>query len=168
MKNLFHVSEQPDIKLFEPLPSPSYYENINDRVVFAIGEKLLHNYLLPRDCPRVAYYLNPCTADADQEKFMGESTASYIINVPVNWYEQIAAARLFCYEFLPDSFTLLDECAGYYISYQTIAPLAVKPVNDCMAELRKRNVELRFSSNLITLAQEVSRSSLNFSLKDAQ
>jgi hypothetical protein len=71
---------------------------------------------------------------------------------------------LYCYELLNDGFTLLDECAGYYISYLPVIPLSVIPINDIMAELLSRNIELRFTPSLIKLADAVVKSSLNFSI----
>ena len=50
---LFHISEEGGIDQFDPRPSPSFFAEIKGDVVFAISGKLLHNYLLPRDCPRV-------------------------------------------------------------------------------------------------------------------
>jgi hypothetical protein len=58
---------------------------------------------------------------------------------------------------------MIDECAGYYISYKSAAPLSVTLVDDIMAELLSRNVEVRFTPSLIQLADDISRSSLNFS-----
>jgi hypothetical protein len=43
---LFHVSETPNIALFTPRLSPSFFEAITGDVV-----PLLHNYLLRGDCP---------------------------------------------------------------------------------------------------------------------
>lgn len=163
-KRLFHISEEAGISLFEPRPSPSHFAGINGDVVFAITDSLLHNYLLPRDCPRVTYYLNPETTAADKEKFMGESNADHIITVESGWYQRINETTLYCYEFPADTFTLIDECAGYYISYQQVVPLSVNPVDDILAELLNRNIELRFTPSLIRLADAVSRSSLSFSL----
>jgi hypothetical protein len=59
---------------------------------------------------------------------------------------------------------LLDECAGYYITYEAIEPIAVTAIPDVIAELLKRDVELRFTPNLNKLADAVAKSSLNFSL----
>jgi hypothetical protein len=163
-KQLFHISEEPGIKIFEPRPSPSYFENISGNVVYAISGSLLHNYLLPRDCPRITYYLSVKTTEADKEKFIGNSIASHIIIVESGWYKRIKETTLYCYELLNDGFTLLDECAGYYISYLPVIPLSVIPINDIMAELLSRNIELRFTPSLIKLADAVVKSSLNFSI----
>lgn len=164
MKRLFHVSEQPGIEAFVPRPSPSFYQAIDGDVVFAIEDRLLHNYLLPRHCPRVTYYAGANTNDADKEAFFGESDAAYVINIEPAWYETVKNITLYCYEFLPDDFFLLDDNAGYYISYQTVKPIAVKTITDCMTAMRKRNVELRFVPDLTTLANAVRQSTLHFSL----
>jgi hypothetical protein len=161
---LFHVSEQPGITLFEPRKSPSCFPAIKGDVVFAIADKLLHNYLLPRDCPRVTWYAGAQTTNSDKDRFIGASAADYIIVVESGWYRLIQEAILYCYEFPVESFSMLDECAGYYISYEAVSPLYVTPVTDIVTELLSRKVELRFTPSLIRLADEVSKSSLNFSL----
>lgn len=163
-KGLFHVSEEPDINIFEPRPSPSFFQNIKGNVVFAIAGQLLHNYLLPRDCPRVTYYATPGTTDADKEKFMGFSSADHIIIVESGWYQRIKETTLYCYEFPADNFTMIDECAGYCVCYHPVVPLTISPVDDIMAELLSRNVELRFTPSLAQLADAVSNSTLNFSI----
>jgi hypothetical protein len=160
---LFHVSEEPGIQLFEPRPSPSFFKEIDRDVVFAISGKLLHNYLLPRDCPRVCYYASLETTQADKEKFIGFSAAEYIVNVESGWYQKIKDTTLYCYEFPTDKFTLLDECACYFVSHNPIIPLSVIPVTDIMAELLIRNVELRFTPSLTRLADVVVKSTLKFS-----
>ncbi|MDB4902803.1 MAG: hypothetical protein JWQ63_2084 [Mucilaginibacter sp.] len=66
-ERLFRISEEPGIKIFEPRTSPSHFENISENVVYAISGNLLHNYLLPRDCPRITYYLLSKTTEADKK-----------------------------------------------------------------------------------------------------
>jgi hypothetical protein len=161
---LFHISEQPGISIFTPRPSPSHFDNITSDVVFAISEQLLHNYLLPRDCPRVTFYAGTNTTDEDKRLFMGNTTAGYVIAVENNWYQQIKQTTLFCYEFAPDDFMLIDECAGYYISYKPALPIAVAVIDDIMAALLHRNIELRFMPALIGIADAVRNSTLQFSL----
>jgi len=86
-KRLFHVSEQANIGVFEPRPSPSYFKEIQADVVFAISEALLPNYLLPRDCPCVTYYAGRHTTQHDRDTFLG--TENHIICVPVEWQTRI-------------------------------------------------------------------------------
>ena len=161
---LFHISEQPGISIFTPRPSPSHFENITGDVVFAISDQLLHNYLLPRDCPRVTFYAGADTTDTDKQKFTGNATANHVVAVESGWYQQIKETTLYCYEFLPDDFMLIDECAGYYISYKPVVPITVTVIDDIMAALLSRDVELRFMPLLTDIAHAVRYSSLQFSL----
>lgn len=161
---LFHISEEPDIKIFHPRPSPQFYQSIKSDVVFAISDNLLHNYLLPRNCPRVTYYKGVHTSQEDMHKFFGKSTADYIINVEEAWKERTRNVTLYKYEFAPDNFTLLDENAGYYVSSKSEVPVSVTEITDVTAEIGKRNVELRFLSEIKSLAKEVAASGLKFSI----
>jgi hypothetical protein len=163
-KRLFHISEEPGIKIFEPRPSPSFFAEIKGDVVFAIEESLLHNYLLPRDCPRVTWYRAENTTPEDEAKFFGESAADFVVIVESGWYWRIKETKLYRYELPAEHFTLLDECAGYYISYRPVITVAVEPVGDIITELLSRNVELRFTPSLIKIAETVKQSSLNYSI----
>lgn len=163
-KRIFHISENGEIETFKPRPSPSKFDNLRGDVVFGISDKLLHNYLLPRDCPRVTYYASGKTSQADKEMFL-QTSADYMIAIEAKWLSAIQKSILFCYEFDPETFSLADECAGYYVSYEEVKPVAVTRIEDVLGELFKRNdVELRILPNLWTLAEKISKSSLNFSL----
>lgn len=161
---LYHVSEDSSIKLFEPRPSPSHYESIASEVVFAITDKLLHNYLLPRDCPRVAFYSKHDTSQSDKEIFFGKNSSDYVVAVESKWHDVVQRTTLYCYEFPTDDFVLLDEGAGYYITYNTVAPISIRPIHDILGELVNRGVDLRLLPTLIPLAQAVSKSTLQYSL----
>jgi hypothetical protein len=161
---LYHISEEEGIMLFEPRPSPSYFESIKGDVVFAISYKLLHNYLFPRDCPRVCYYINENTSPFDKEKFFGQTSADFIIAIEAAWFKTIQQTKLYSYELPAADFILLDDCAGYYISYKTVKPLSVQPIPDVFEELFKRNIELRILPDLSKLADEIVLSTSSFSL----
>ena len=49
---LFHVSEDPDIVVFEPRMPPSGGAGIGAPVVWTIDEKHLVDDLFPRECPQ--------------------------------------------------------------------------------------------------------------------
>jgi hypothetical protein len=61
-------------------------------------------------------------------------------------------------------FQVVDEGAGYYISYKTVNPISVIPILNPLAELLKRKVEVRFIPTLWPLADEIKRTSLQYSL----
>jgi len=163
-ESLFHISEDGNIDIFYPRPSPSYYKEIWRDCVFAISGKLLHNYLLPRDCPRVAYYASENTSKVDVDKFFSNGETKYVVAIENNWYQKMKDTILFCYKFPNEKFSWLDKVAGYYISYEAVKPLSVIKIEDAMLELFNRNVELRILPSLGNLADDVKKSSLNFSL----
>jgi len=164
VEKLYHISEEAVINIFEPRPSPSFFEQVQDNVVFAITEKLLHNYLLPRNCPRVSFYKGEGTSAKDIDRFFAHTSAEFVMAVENAWLQKIAATTIYCYELPAETFTLLDECAGYYVSRKAIVPVSVRPVTNILDELLYRNIELRLVPSLWPLADAVKASTLQFSL----
>jgi hypothetical protein len=165
MSRLFHLSEEPGIAKFVPRPSPSFFPAIKGDVVYAITDKLLHNYLLPRDCPRVTYYANPESKPEDIDRFLGQSNATFVVAIEAAWFQRVKETVLYSYEFPTGSFIPLDENAGYYISYESVAPLAERRIDDIFGELlSRRDIELRVLPELWTLGDAVVKSSLSYSL----
>ena len=155
---LFHISEESGIERFEPRAS----KYAIDPVVWAIDMGRLRNYLLPRECPRVTYYVGCETTAADVERFLGSSPA--VVAVESQWLEQLRSCRLYCYHLPPETFECLDECAGYYVSRVPVLPVVVEVFDDPIAELLRRGVELRFVPSLWPLRDAVAASTLLFSL----
>jgi hypothetical protein len=163
-ERLFHVSDQPGIDLFEPRPTyPGHPQNLDRPVVWAIEERLLHNYLLPRDCPRVTFYARPDSVPADVARLMGVTAARYVVAVESGWLDAIRQAVLYVYEFAPAGFEVIDEGAGYFVSDAAVAPIGVRRVDDLLSELTRRDVELRITPSLWPLRDAVLASSLQFS-----
>ena len=157
LRHLFHVSEEPAIKLFEPRPS----KYVPDPVVWAIDEARLHNYLMPRDCPRVTYYAGSETSSADVEQFLGSSSA--VVALESAWFSRLRACRLYCYELPTETFECFDECAGYFVSRASVVPKGVTIIDDVIGELLRIGVELRFVTGLWPLRDAVASSTLQFS-----
>lgn len=155
---LFHISEESSIGRFEPRPS----EYASGLVVWAIDAHRLHNYLVPRECPRVTYYAGRETTSADVERFLGSSPA--VVAVESGWLERLRSSRLFCYHMPPETFECIDECAGYFVSRVPVVPARVEVFDDPVAGMLKRGVELRFVPSLWPLRDAVVESSLQFSL----
>src|SRR5688572_4970713 len=112
---IFHVSEEPGIEVFHPRPSPQVYEAITGHVVFGINDKLLHNYLLPRNCPRVSFHTLPDSSAEDVTTFFQNSTANFVMVLEEKWQHTLEQTEIFCYELPMENFVLLDEIAGYYV-----------------------------------------------------
>lgn len=155
---LFHISEEPDIKRFEPRAS----EYTDAPVVWAVDAERLRNYLVPRECPRVTFYAGRETTAADRERFLGSSSA--VVAVEGGWFARLRACRLFCYHLRPETFACLDECAGYYVSRVAVDAVHVEIFDDPLEELLRREVELRLMPELWTLSDAVAASSLQFSI----
>jgi len=155
---LFHISDKPGIEVFEPRPS----QYTSEPVVWAISADRLHNYLVPRDCPRVTYYAGPETSAADVEHFLRSSRA--VVAIESDWFERLRSCRLYCYHLVSETFECLDECAGYFVSRVAVAPVRVEVIDYPIAELLKRGIELRFVPDLWPLRDAVVESTLQFSI----
>jgi hypothetical protein len=155
---LFHVSEDGAIAQFEPRPLPRGAVGLPlaERVVWAIDAEHLHNYLLPRDCPRVTFYARPDRAGAiNDEPLLAGTTALRVIVVESAWLDRIRTTPLFCYEFRSDGFARIDANAGYFVSHQPVTPTGVRRISDPLAELARHDVELRVMPSLWKLHDAV-------------
>jgi hypothetical protein len=130
--------------------------------VWAIDASRLRNYLVPRECPRVTYYAGGDTTDVDVERFLASSTA--VVTIEQEWFERLRSCQLYCYHLPADTFECVDECAGYYVSPVAVVPACVEVIDDVIAELARRGVELRIVPNLWRLRDAVVASTLQFSI----
>jgi hypothetical protein len=155
---LFHVSEEPGIERFEPRATAG----AGEPMVWAIDAERLRNYLVPRDCPRVTYYAGRDTTSADAERFLGPRKA--VMAIERAWLDRVRSCRLYCYRLPTDTFTCIDECAGYFVSRVPVTPTSIDILDDLIAELRNRDVDLRILPTLWPLRDAVVASSLQFSI----
>ena len=162
---LFHASDRPDIDLFVPRPpAPGHPLGLERPVVWAIRDGLLHNFLLPRNCPRVTFYALPDSDPADVARLMGQTAARYIVAIESGWLDAVRQGIIYLYEFSPDGFFEVDAGAGYYVRETPVAPLSVRRVADLLVELASRDVELRVTPSLWPLRDAVLNSTLQFSI----
>jgi hypothetical protein len=155
---VYHVSEEPNIGLFEPRRSLT----ADEPLVWAIDDEHLHNYLVPRDCPRVTFYAGSTTTVADRQRFLSDARA--VVAIESRWLERVRSCRLFCYGFPSDTFALHDEAAGYFVSRVAVTPVSTFCIDDPMAALCGRGVELRVLPDLSPLREAVIASTLKFSI----
>lgn len=161
---LFHVSEESDIKVFQPrIP---YREDLDKSrgLVWAVNEECLPNFLTPRDCPRVAYHLGASSTSKEKNKYFSSKSCKHVIAIEYKWFEVMKNTTLYLYEFNPSKFYLQDKTAGYYVSEEIETPINHIIIDDIFAELFKRNVELRVVDNLWHLSSEIQKTSLNWSM----
>lgn len=159
---LFHVSEDAGISRFDPRPSPSTDAGVIGTAVWALNEAFLPNYLLPRDCPRICYRAKDTTIAADVERFLG--AAGHVVAFEASWLDRVRTARLAVYEMPPDTFADALLEAGYWISRESVTPIGMTLVDDCLAALTAAGVEVRVVQDFWPLCDAVAGSSLRFSI----
>jgi hypothetical protein len=156
-QRLFHVSEEPAIRRFEPRPDRS-----GNLRVWTVCDSRLQNYLLPRDCPRVTYYARGCTSKEDVERHL--ANAHSVVAIESAWLQRSRDTRLFVYEFDPHSFQCVDEIAGYYACDTSVHPIAEATVDSPLEAITNRGSELRVLPSLWYLREAVAVSSLGYSV----
>lgn len=161
---LFHVSEESNIAKFSPRIPDRADMDKSVGLIWAIDEKHLPNYLTPRKCPRVTYHTGEKTTPQDRKKFFSSGDKTHAVIMEKKWLETVETTTLYLYEFNPCGFYLQDEIAGYYVCESEQKPINKFVVGDLPAELAKRNVQVEFVDNLWQIAQEVQKSTLNWSL----
>ena len=155
---LFHVSEDGGITRFDPRPLPKGATGLgpNERVVWGVDAEHLHNYLLPRDCPRVTFDTRPGRVGAEcEEPLLAGTTASRVIAVEAAWLDRIRTTPLFCYELSAAGFACVDANAGYFVSREPVTPLRVRRIDYALSELARQDVELRVMPSLWKLRDAV-------------
>jgi hypothetical protein len=156
--NVYHVSEEPAIGVFEP----RQVETSGESLVWAIDDEHLRNYLAPRECPRVTFYAGPRTTVADRERFLGSSSA--VVAIESGWFERMRSCRLFCYHLPGETFECSDRTAGYFVSRTVVKPTRVDVIQDPVLAILQRGVELRVLRDLWSLRDAVVESTLEFSI----
>ena len=123
----------------------------------------LPNYLLPRDCPRVCFWIGQDTSSGDRSRFfLTEST--YTVVIEPSWMLSARATSMYLYKMPTGTFICTDANAGYFVSQQSVVPLSRQVIADLPGSFQKRGVELRTEANLQSLGRQVVTSTLCFSL----
>jgi hypothetical protein len=159
---LYHFSEDPAIRRFEPRPPPTDLQA--PPLVWAISPTHAPHYYFPRDCPRVIIWARADSDPADVARLLGTTAAQRVIAIESAWLERVRATRLFIYHLPAATFTLRDEPAGYFVSPEAVEPLQVEPAGDLLARLVAAGVELRITPSLWPLRHAVVQSTLDFSI----
>lgn len=158
---LYHFSEDPTIRRFEPRLAPT--SALKQEVVWAVDAEHAHLYYFPRDCPRVTFCATSESSAADIERFLGHTTASIVSAVETGWLER-RRSTVYRYELSGDGFECIDAGAGYSICPNTVEPLRIEPVGDLLAAHAEAGVELRIMPSLWPLYEAVIASTLQFSI----
>lgn len=160
---LWHISEQCDIEVFVPRTTPGANAKGESPVVWAVDGTHLASYLVPRDCPRVAFHALPDSTGQDRQTLLGFGGARHVVAIESGWLERAARGILWAYEFPLQGFVCADATAGYFVSSVAVVPISRRRVDDPLSELVASGVELRVVPDLHALAARVASSSLAFS-----
>lgn len=156
---LFHFSEEPDIDVF--VPRPPLARPAVEPLVWTVAEWHAPQYYVPRDCPRVVFWAGADSTPEAVTRFLGG--AQRVLAIEPGWLERVQSATLYRYEFVPDSFTRVDDIAGYWVSRETLRPLHVDRLDGLPRRLAAEGVELRLVEPLWAYHLQVVASSLLFS-----
>ena len=157
-EHVYHVSEEPGLQVFAPRPDAEGVPR-----VWAIDDARLHNYLVPRDCPRVTFYATEETTEADRQRYIPHG-ASSVVAIERAWLRRALEAQLYVYAFDAAPFEMHDEIAGYRTASCTVEPLRSFKVEDPIGEIVARGAEFRVVEDLAALRAAVIHSSLGFSI----
>jgi hypothetical protein len=139
---LFHVSDEGPFTTMSPRPSPPGTPHEGRNWVWAVDERRLPHYLLPRECPRV------CWATPREPHSLLGSPAARVIVVEHRWLPRLLRAGLHVHHLDSAHFTLLDPDAGYWVSDRTAGVQDVRQVDDCLTALGEQDVEVRLTASL--------------------
>jgi hypothetical protein len=159
---LYHFSEEDNIKVFHPRKHTSFLDR--SPMVWAIDHDRSPLYLFPRDCPRIGFWATPETTEHDRENYLHTTSADKIIAIEIDWLDRLQNTKLYRYSFAPDHFTMMDEGAGYFVSYETEQPLSMEPVGSLLEALIRNDVELRIMPSLRPLSEQLLETTLHFSM----
>ena len=102
------------------------------------------------------------TTEADAERFLGG--ARRVVAFETAWLNRVRACTLRIYELPSESFSPALAEAGYWISRESVAPLAELPRTDLLEALVEAGAEVRVLQDFWPLSDAVAASSLEFSI----
>jgi hypothetical protein len=100
----------------------------------------------------------------DVEWLMCGTSARAVVAIESGWLERVRATPLVCYQLPAQGFQCIDEGAGYYVNPNEVEPIHKTIVDDPLAVLVDRGVELRVMPCLWDLRDRVIQSTLQFSI----
>lgn len=160
-RRLFHFSEDPTIKRFEPhVPATNPTQTA---AVWAIDERHAPLYWFPRDCPRVTAW--PRT-DVEQRAFVEQlcCDAGRLHAVEFGWFDRMRSTTLYRYEFDPATFAPWADASGQWISRSSVEPRSIVAMADPLQLHADAEIELRLLDDLWPLVDRVMAGPWDFSL----
>jgi uncharacterized protein DUF6886 len=158
VSELWHMSEDPAIKVFRPHHSELHA--LDEPLVWAVDTRYSWLYWFPRDCPRACFNANEDTTDEDVELWLDGDRARRVCVIECTWLERLRPARVYAYLLPPETFEPWDK---FFISRETVVPLEVVELGDLLARHAEAGNELRIAPALYPLWERVIETTLDFS-----
>ena len=158
MSELWHVSENPAIEVFQPQRNELHA--LDEPLVWAVDTHYWWLYWFPRDCPRACFEANEDTTDEDVERWLDGDRMRRVAAIEAAWLERLRAARVYAYRLPPDTFEPWDK---FFVSHETVVPLELRELGDLLVRHAEAGNELRISPALYPLWDRVVETTLDFS-----
>ncbi len=128
---LYHFSEDPTIEVFRPCLALG--QEGRRPCVWAIDAEYASLYWFPRDCPRITYWADEGTTEADRAQFLSLGIAKRVHAIESGWLDRMRDCTLYAYHFEASLFERFHEADGYFVSYSAVTPLRCELVGDLLA-----------------------------------
>ncbi len=149
---VYHYSENPDIKLFEPRAGRQIDSRpAGEQLVWAIDAHHSPVYYFPRECPRILLWAIEGSTDSDIERWIGNGGVRMVAYIEARWLQRLETCELFRYSFDRTGFEDIGD-HGVHVSPNPVTPVDVRPVGDLHAALSAESVELRVFDSLQPVA----------------
>lgn len=153
---LWHVSENPAIKRFEPHVAAT--AGRDEPLVWAVDTRHLPLYWFPRDCPRACFWAAAGTTENDRALLRGSAQVHAVEEV---WLDRLRVGRVVAYRLPEEPFE--HEGDGFWVSRETVEPLELVEFGDLVALHESALIELRVVPSIWPLWRRVAGSTLEFS-----
>lgn len=174
---LWHVSEEPDLTVFEPRPAtriglekrpdgaivPTPTGDTDELLVWAVDTRHLPLYWFPRDCPRGCFWARPETSDADVARSLGGDRMRRVHAIETSWLDRLHSARVYAYRMPEASFRPHRTVGGYWMSENSVEAIERVELSDLVDLHTEARIELRVLDDIWPLWDAVVASTLEFS-----
>ena len=155
---LWHVSEDPTLRRFEPHLRPGH--DADEPLVWAIDTRHLPLYWFPRDCPRATLWAHERTTDDDVERFLDGDRERRVHVIESDSLERMRTTRVYAYRMPAATFERHDR---FWVSRSAVDPIDLTELGDLLVLHVGAEIELRIAPSLLALWDRVVASTLDFS-----